>query len=108
MRLAEIMDATHTTQQELADYLGLSRVTVTHYVAGRRDPDLETMIKIAQYFSVSLDYLAGLKDGETPKSRAPRNFVEINDKTIRLNPGDSVRVCIGEKMFSFTVQEIEI
>lgn len=101
MRLAEIMSETHTTHQELADYLGVNRVTVTNYVAGNRELDIQTAMKIAQYFQVSLDYLVGMKDGETPKSRAPKNFIEINDKTIRLYPGDVLHVCnCGTRKFS--------
>lgn len=108
MRLAEMMEQTNTTQQALANYLGLSRSAVTQYVSGKREPDLSTLIKIAEYFSVSLDYVAGRTDGETPKSREPQNFVEINDKVIRLHNGDFLRVHIGGKTFDFTVQEIEL
>ena len=108
MRLAEIMEQTNTTQQALADYLGLSRGAVTQYVAGKREPDLATLVKIAEYFSISLDYLAGRTDNETPKSREPQNFVEINDKVIKLRHGDFIRVHLGEKIFDFTVQEIEL
>ena len=108
MRLAEIMNETHTTHQELADYLDLSRTTVSHYVSGRREPDIATMIKIAEFFQVSLDYLVGRKDNERPAPRTPKNYVEINDKTIRLYPGDTLRVSLGDKLYTFTVQELEI
>ena len=102
------MQQTGTTQAALAEYLGTSRTAVSHYAQGRREPDLSTMIKIAEYFQVSLDYLAGLKDDEVPKSRSPRSYVKINGRLIRIYPGDTVRVSIGGKTFDFTVQEIEI
>ena len=108
MRLAEMMEQTGTTQQELADYLGVSRVAVSQYASGKREPDLSALVKIAEVFQVSLDYLAERTDNETPKSRIPHSFVEINDKVIKLRPGDTVTVHIGEKVFDFTVQEIEI
>lgn len=108
MRLAEMMEQTGTTQQELADYLGVSRVAISQYATGKREPDLAALVRIAEFFQVSLDYLAERTSDETPKSRVPHNYVEINEKVIKLRPGDSVTVHIGERVFSFTVQEIEI
>ena len=47
------------TQQNVADYLGISRVAYTNYENDNREPDIKTLIKIADYFSVSLDELIG-------------------------------------------------
>lgn len=108
MRLEQIIQETGTRQADLADYLGMSRAAVSQYISGKREPDVETLTKIAQYFNVSLDYLVGRVDDETPQSRAPKNYIEIGDRVIRLYPGDFVRIHIGNTAFDFTVQEIEI
>ena len=108
MRLAEIMEQTHTRQSDLADYLGMSRAAVSQYISGKREPDIATLTKIAKFFNVSLDYLAGRVDDETPQSRVPKNYIEIGDREIRLYPGDFVRVHIGNSTFDFTVEEIEL
>ena len=45
------------TQQDLADFLGISRGTYAHYEINRREPDAATLIKLSDYFHVSVDVL---------------------------------------------------
>jgi transcriptional regulator with XRE-family HTH domain len=46
-----------------AQFLGMSsKSTITNYEQNDREPDYETLIKIAKYFEVSLDYLLGQTD----------------------------------------------
>ena len=45
------------TQQQLANKLGISRVNYTRYETDAVRPDYETLIKIADFFDVSLDDL---------------------------------------------------
>ena len=47
----------NTTHQELADYLGKTRQAVSYYLDGSSSPDWETIVKISDYFDVSIDYL---------------------------------------------------
>ena len=54
-----IRELSKKTQQNVADYLGISRVAYTNYENDKREPDIKTLIKIADYFSVSLDELIG-------------------------------------------------
>lgn len=42
--------------------MNVSQSTISAYEVGERMPDLETLIAIADFFHVSLDYLAGLSD----------------------------------------------
>ena len=49
------------TQQDLADFLGISRGTYAHYEINRREPDAATLIKLADYFHVSVDVLLSHK-----------------------------------------------
>lgn len=48
-----------TTQAELAGYLSKTRQSITYYCDGSSSPDWETLVKIADYFDVSTDYLLG-------------------------------------------------
>ncbi len=50
------------THQDLAEYLGKTRQTVSCYCGGTSSPDWETIVKIADFFSVSTDYLLGRSD----------------------------------------------
>lgn len=49
------------TQKELADKLSISPSTIGMYEQNRRVPDIDTISKIAQVFSVSIDYLLGIE-----------------------------------------------
>ena len=48
-----------TTQAELAGYLSKTRQSITYYCDGSSSPDWETLVKIADYFNVTTDYLLG-------------------------------------------------
>ena len=47
------------TQDGLAEALGLSRSAVSMYENGNREPDFETLEKIADFFNVDMNYLLG-------------------------------------------------
>lgn len=50
------------SQQNLADQLGLSKSSVNMYERGEREPGIETLETIADYFNVDMDYLLGKSD----------------------------------------------
>lgn len=56
-RLKALRREKKITQQDLAEYLDVSRATVAGYETKEKQPDFEKMIKIANFFNVSLDYL---------------------------------------------------
>lgn len=62
MRLKELREERRLSQDGLALKLNVSQSTISAYEVGDRTPDLETLIAIAQFFNVSLDYLAGQTD----------------------------------------------
>ena len=45
------------TQQQMADYLGVSRPTYSNYETDVHDPSPDVLRKLADYFHVSTDYL---------------------------------------------------
>lgn len=62
LRLKELREQRKLNQEGLALKLNVSQSTISAYEVGERVPDLETLIAIADFFNVSLDYLAGLSD----------------------------------------------
>ncbi len=56
------------TQQEIADLLNCQREVYRRYEKGQREIPVWALIKLAQYYDVSLDYLLGLtnKKGKFP------------------------------------------
>jgi transcriptional regulator with XRE-family HTH domain len=58
------------SQVSLADELDKSKQVICNYETGQRSPDLQTVIEIADYFGVSIDFLFGKTDYELPKTEA--------------------------------------
>lgn len=56
-KLKELRKSYNLTQEELATSLEISRVNYTRYENGKVRPDFETIIKIADFYDVSLDEL---------------------------------------------------
>ena len=53
------------TQQDVADYLNISRSAYTNYETDRRGPDKDTLLKLSEFFDVSIDYLMDSKRTES-------------------------------------------
>lgn len=62
------------SSKELSKILNISESSVSLYESGKRKPSLSLIIKIADYFSVSTDYLLGLSDKENQNNMAERDF----------------------------------
>lgn len=56
-RIAAIRKENNMSQTQLAGRLRVSPSAVGMYEQGRRVPDLDTLVRLAQVFDVSLDYL---------------------------------------------------
>lgn len=48
-------------QQDVADFLQVSRQCYSHYETGKRDIDTDVLIKLADWYGVSTDHLLGHK-----------------------------------------------
>ena len=58
-RIREIRKRRGITQKQLADALQVTESAVSHWEKGRRDPDLETLLKIGEVLECSVDSLLG-------------------------------------------------
>ena len=54
------------TLKVLGRRIGMAESTVSLYESGKREPDLETIQRIADVFGVTTDYLLGRTDDPTP------------------------------------------
>lgn len=61
------------TQKEFAERLGLDHTTIASWESGRREPDLESLIKMADMGGVSLDWLVGRSSCATAHFEAINN-----------------------------------
>lgn len=57
MRLKELREKRHISQLKLGMNLSLNQNSISRYETGEREADYATLILIADYFNVSIDYL---------------------------------------------------
>ena len=57
VRLKELRKARRITQLKLAMDLNLTQNTVSRYETGEREPGIAELVRIADYFHISVDYL---------------------------------------------------
>lgn len=57
--LSELRLKKNLSQSELAKILGTTQASVGHWESGRRKLTPEMLVKVAEYFNVSTDYLLG-------------------------------------------------
>lgn len=65
--LKQLVSFAGKTQKEIAASLGLSQQRFNAYVNGIREPDIATLILLADYFGVTVDYLIGHEKEPTVK-----------------------------------------
>ena len=61
-RLKELRKERNISQLKLALDLNMNQNTISRYENMEREADYETLMKFADYFNVSLDYLLGITD----------------------------------------------
>ncbi len=61
-RLRELRLERDLTQQQLADVFHIHQTTVKDWETKGKQPNYETLMKLAKFFDVSTDYLLGLED----------------------------------------------
>lgn len=80
-RLKSLRKEKKLTQRQLASKLQISQSTVALYETGNREPDIDTLEKIADFFDVTLDYLAGRTDH-------PKEFLKYPGETLAFHRSD--------------------
>lgn len=82
-RIAALRKNRNLTQDDMSTTLGISRAALSHYEKGRREPDYDTLINIADFFKVSLDYIMGRTDDPLasldPENREFIDRLELSD-----------------------------
>jgi transcriptional regulator with XRE-family HTH domain len=58
-RLRRLRKQQGLSQADLAAYLHISRMTYTQYETDHREPGLQVLMALAEYYQVSVDYLLG-------------------------------------------------
>lgn len=83
-RLKELKESSELTQVKIAEQLGITPQAFSYIVNGR-EPNYDTLIKIASLFNVSTDWLLGLTDIKSidADAKAVGAYVGLSEKNIK-------------------------
>ena len=65
------------TMKQLANIVGVTEAAISHYETGRREPDNDMLLRIANALGVTVDYLIGRENSNTqlpPQQKAPADM----------------------------------
>lgn len=79
-RLKELRKNKKLTQKEVAEKIGVARTTYAMYEQNRREPDNETLQKIADFYNVTTDYLLGRTDDPAMTAKDERDIAKRMEK----------------------------
>lgn len=83
--LRKIRKDNKISQMKLGEQLGYGYTTIANYESGRNEPSIDVLIKIADYFDVSMDYLIGRETGSGECVRLGMKEVEVLSNYRHLN-----------------------
>lgn len=69
-RLEELRTDQDKTQADIAHYLGCQREVYRRYERGIRQIPVDMLIKLAELYNVSIDYIVGLTNETKPYPRS--------------------------------------
>lgn len=67
-RIRELRKEKNITMKQLGEVIGVAESTISLYENGKRQPDNDTLQKLADYFCTTTDYLLGRTDEPTANS----------------------------------------
>lgn len=83
-RIMGLREMNHIPQQKLAVALGITRQSLSLYERGERSVNAELLLKIADYFNVSTDYLLGRTPNQTADTdlQGVLDFTGLSEKAV--------------------------
>lgn len=61
-RINELLKSEGLNQSKLANGISVNQSTVCNWLNGKKEPSIESLWKLADFFDVSVDYLIGRKE----------------------------------------------
>lgn len=78
-RLKYLRNKRRLQQWQVADRLGLGRSTYNQYENDKREPDVELLARIAEFYGVSADFLLGLSDDPSPRRELEEKIAQMSN-----------------------------
>ena len=83
-RIAELRKSAGEKQEQLAAVLGCNRASLANYENSKRTPDAEIIIKIAQHYGTTADYVLGMTDTKENDTTMQKicNYTGLSDDSV--------------------------
>lgn len=91
------------SQQDFANLIGISKSSINMYERGEREPGLETLESIADYFNVDMDYLLGKS-----QHRNKAAWLEEQIRTSQNNSVERVKAICKERKIPISRLESDL
>lgn len=75
--IAKLRKEKHLTQTELANSIGISRSALSLYEIEKREPDIDTLNKLAEVLNTSVDYILGNSTRSTTVAANPKEDISV-------------------------------
>ena len=79
--LSELRKSRKLTQEEFAEIMHMNKSTIAHYEQGLVCPNVNTLMKIADFFNVNIEYILGRSSYK--ESLSTLNNCFYNDKFLK-------------------------
>lgn len=83
-RLAELRNKVKMSQKEIANFLNVGRTTYSMYEQGHREMPYELLIKLADFYNVSLDYIFERTNNPIHQESYSKDELEFMLKSLEL------------------------
>ncbi|GAF63625.1 putative transcriptional regulator [Bacillus sp. TS-2] len=83
-RLAELRKSHNLNQDQVADILNVHRNTYTNYELGEREMNYVSLIKLADYYKVSVDYILERTDDPFLNNLHTTDEIEFMERSLEL------------------------
>ncbi|RVU54319.1 helix-turn-helix domain-containing protein [Anaerosphaera multitolerans] len=80
-RLEKLRKDKGLSQEEVSNYLGVSRRTISKWEKGTSNPDLNNIVKLGELYNVSMDYILKGNGKEEVDINTENSEVKVEKKT---------------------------
>ncbi len=88
-RIRQLRITNKLTSKEFSDIFNISHSSVSLYESGKRTPSISLIVKIAEYFNVSTDYLLGITD-------TPHSLTSYQNKDIKYDIAKNIETIVRQ------------
>lgn len=96
IRLKDLRTEKDLTQKQLAEILHMQNTAISKYELGERKPDQEILIKLAEYFNTTTDYLLGNSDIKNPYNNTIKKNKDEDTFPEEFTDADEARAYVGK------------